>query len=72
MLQTRAKLITDERRGLYWAMKGMCANEGGAVIPMFNDYVFAVSDKVVTPETENMGTNFDLDGNRWAERWSMA
>ena len=51
-------------------MQAMCANEGCAVIPMFNDYVFAVSDKVVTPET--MGTNYDLDGSRWTERWSLA
>jgi peptide/nickel transport system substrate-binding protein len=29
-----------------------------------------VSDKVQLPET--MATNWDLDGERWAERWSMA
>ena len=70
MLQARAELDADKRREMYWEMQAMCANEGGAVIPMFNDYVFAVSDKVVTPET--MGTNYDLDGSRWTERWSLA
>ncbi|MEM6713404.1 MAG: ABC transporter substrate-binding protein, partial [Pseudomonadota bacterium] len=38
MLEARAELDTDRRRELYWEMQAMCANEGGSVIPMFNDY----------------------------------
>ena len=70
MLKARAELDTDKRREMYWEMQDLCANEGGSVIPMFNDFVFAVNDKVVLPE--QMGSNWDVDGARWAERWSMA
>jgi len=70
MVKARAELDEDKRRAMYWEMQDLCANQGGSVIPMFNDYVFAVNKKIALPET--MGTNWDLDGERWAERWSFA
>jgi peptide/nickel transport system substrate-binding protein len=70
LVKARAELDDAKRREMYFEMQQLCADDGGSVIPMFNDYVFAVSDKVQLPET--MATNWDLDGERWAERWSMA
>ena len=45
-------------------------DDGGVIIPMFASYVFATSNKVGTPE--QFASNWDLDGERWAERWWFA
>ena len=70
MVKARAELDDAKRKEMYWEMQDICANEGGSVIPMFANYVFGASDKVMIPE--QMSSNWDLDGERWAERWSMA
>ena len=41
----------------------------GSPIPMFAQYVFALSDKVAHGD---FATNWDLDGERWMERWWFA
>ncbi len=70
LVSARAELDQDKRRQMYWEMQDIVANEGGAVIPMFADWVFGVSDKIALPDV--MASNWDLDGERWMERWSMA
>ncbi|MEO1139077.1 MAG: ABC transporter substrate-binding protein [Pseudomonadota bacterium] len=70
LVKARAELDETKRKDMYWEMQAICANEGGSVIPMFNDFVFATSNKVGLPET--MGTNWDMDGSRWSERWWLA
>ncbi len=70
LVKARAELDPDLRRGMYWEMQEIVSNEGGSVIPLFNDWVFAVSDKIAMPE--EMASNWDLDGERWAERWWFA
>ena len=70
MVKARAELDDAKRREMYWEMQDICANDGGSIIPMFNDYVFATSDKIGLPET--IATNWDLDGNRFMERWWFA
>lgn len=70
MVMARAELDNDKRREMYFEMQQICAEDGGSVIPMFNDYVFATNEKIAKPET--MSTNWDLDGERWAERWWFA
>jgi peptide/nickel transport system substrate-binding protein len=40
--------------------------EGGTVIPLFSDFVFATVNKVQHAE---LAGNFDLDGLRCSERW---
>jgi peptide/nickel transport system substrate-binding protein len=37
---------------------------------MFNNYIFAMSNKV--QHSENMGGDGDLDGNKLIERWWFA
>ena len=37
------------------------------IIPMFANYVFAVSDSI--KHEEKMSGNWDLDGERFMERW---
>ncbi|MEI4196445.1 ABC transporter substrate-binding protein [Roseovarius sp. E0-M6] len=70
LVKARAELDEDKRREMYYEMQDICANDGGSVIPMFANYVFGVNDKIHI--SENIASNWDLDGERWAERWSMA
>ena len=67
LVAARAELDLDTRRTMYWEMQDIVANQGGAVIPMFADWVFGVSDSVGLPD--QMASNWDMDGERWMERW---
>ena len=62
----RAELDEDLRRAMYYEMQAILNQQGGAVIPMFADYVFARRDNVATGE---LASNWDMDGERWMERW---
>ena len=70
LVAARAEVDEDKRREMYAEMQQLVRDEGGVIVPMFASYVFATSDKVATPE--QMGSNWDLDGERWMERWSFA
>ena len=65
----RAELDQNKRRAIYVDMQGIIHNEGGAVIPMFANYIMALTDKV---QHAGMGANWDLDGLRSVERWWFA
>ena len=45
-LRARGELDTDKRRQLYREMALMVRNEGGVLLPMFNDYIEATTDQV--------------------------
>ena len=70
LVAARAELDEDRRREMYAEMQLIVHNEGGAVIPMFANYVNAYSDKVAHGPV--VGGNIDLDGLRIAERWWFA
>ncbi|MEO3415627.1 ABC transporter substrate-binding protein [Roseovarius sp. CAU 1744] len=70
MVEARAELDSDKRRDMYWEMQDIVSNQGGVIIPMFANYVFATSTKVKT--SGDLASNWDMDGERWAERWSFA
>ena len=70
LVEARAEVDEAKRREMYAEMQQLVRDEGGVIVPMFASYVFATSDKVATPE--QMGSNWDLDGERWMERWSFA
>ena len=46
LVEARAELDEAKRREMYVEMQGIVSNEGGVVVPMFNNYVFAMSTKV--------------------------
>ena len=69
LVEARAELNTDKRRSLYYEMQQIVSDEGGVVVPMFASYVMAFSNKVAH---DKLAANWDLDGNRGAERWSFA
>ena len=65
----RGELNEAKRRELYFEMQGLVSNEGGVVVPMFANYVFATSDKIGHGD---LGANWDVDGLRLFERWWFA
>ncbi len=63
----RAELDQAKRREMYFEMQKIVRDEGGVVIPMFANYVFALSDKI--GHDDEMGADKDLDGTKGMERW---
>lgn len=70
LLAARAELDSGKRRTMYYEMQEIVSNQGGVVVPMFANYVFAASDKILP--SEQMAGNWELDGAKFAERWSFA
>ena len=66
LVDVRAETNQDRRRQMYYEMQDIVANQGGVVIPMFADYVMAASEKVGHGD---MASNWEMDGERWMERW---
>ena len=66
LLLARAELDQALRREMYVEMQTIVSNEGGVVVPLFNNYVFATSDKIGHGE---LAGNWDLDGSKLTERW---
>ena len=69
LVSARAELDDEKRRAAYYEMQEILNKDGGAIIPMFAQYVFALSEKVAHG---GLATNWDLDGERWMERWWFA
>ncbi|GMG80841.1 ABC transporter substrate-binding protein [Paralimibaculum aggregatum] len=63
----RTELDESRRAELYRDMQVMIRDEGAAVIPLFADNVFALSDRIGHPEA--MSGAWELDGGRSIERW---
>jgi peptide/nickel transport system substrate-binding protein len=69
LVAARAELDDAKRREQYFEMQKIVSDEGGVVVPMFANYVMAVSNKVAH---DKMGANWALDGFRCIERWWFA
>jgi peptide/nickel transport system substrate-binding protein len=70
LVTARSEIDEDRRREMYHEMQRIVSYEGSVIIPMYNNYVMAVSDEVATPE--RISANWNLDGFRCVERWWMA
>ena len=66
----RAELDESKRREMYGEMQLIVRDEGGAVIPLFSNFVIGVSTKVA--HSESVAGNWDLDGLKILERWWFA
>ena len=69
LLKGRSELDQKKRRAIYVEMQTIVHNDGGVVVPMFANYVFAMADKV--KHRDKMAANWGLDGNKGLERWWM-
>lgn len=67
LLSARAELDETKRGEMYGEMQKIVSDEGSTAIPIFNNYIFARSNDVGTPET--LGNDWALDGLRAPVRW---
>lgn len=63
----RSEKDAEKRRALYAECQALIAEEGGMIAPVWADLLDAKSNKVSTGE--QVSGDWDLDGNRCAERW---
>ena len=70
LIAARAELDEAKRREMYGEMQLLVRDEGGAVIPLFSNYVMAHSDKLQAPS--QVAGNWSTDGYKMVERWSFA
>ncbi len=54
---------------MYLEMKIFVRDEGGVVVPIYDQRVFAMASKV---QHGRMWGNWDMDGLRFLERWWFA
>ena len=66
----RVETNPGKRRGIYVEMQQIVHSDGGTVLPLFLQDIFATNDKVRHPEV--IAGNWELDGCKAAERWWFA
>jgi len=67
--EARGVLDPDKRAEMYAEMQSLVRDDGGTVVPMFANYVFATSDKI---RHDTLAGNWNLDGMKFTERWWFA
>ncbi len=67
LLQAKAELDDTRRAEMYRDMSVIARDDGGSIIPMFTNYVYAHSDKV--GHSADVGSTWELDGGRAYQRW---
>ena len=70
LLKARAELDDKLRADMYHEMAVLARDDGGTILPMFLNIVFASRSNVGTPDT--MAVNWALDGARGTSRWWFA
>ena len=70
LVEARTELDDDKRRAMYWEMQEIVKDDGGAIIPLFAQYVFAHRDSVT--HDGQLAANRDVDGWKSMERWWSA
>ncbi|MFT7674092.1 MAG: peptide/nickel transport system substrate-binding protein [Gammaproteobacteria bacterium] len=67
LLAARSELDTTRRRAMYYECQALVNDDGGALIPMFANYIHGISNKI--GHDEKVAANWELDGNKSSERW---
>ncbi len=70
LVEARGEVVTAKRAEMYREMQIILKDEGGTVIPIFRNHVYARRSNV--QHGPNLSGNWQLDGNRAAERWWFA
>ena len=70
LVDARGELNESKRREMYRELQRIVRDEGGAVIPMYANYVDAASNKLAHGPA--IGNIWQMDGARLAERWWFA
>ena len=69
VIAARTEFDPAKRAQIYAELQTIIHDEGGAVIPVFADFVDAASDKIAF---DKLSSDWDLDGSRASERWWFA
>lgn len=64
--EARAELNEAKRSEMYFEMQRIVHDEGGVIIPLFANNIDVARQNI---KFENPAGNWELDGNRCAERW---
>jgi peptide/nickel transport system substrate-binding protein len=67
--EARIELDVNKRKEMYGEMQRLVRDEGGSIITMFANFIFAASDKI---RFGKIGNNWDFDSEKCAERWWFA
>ena len=70
VVQARSELDDTKRAALYFEAQSLINDDGGALIPMFANYIMGISNEIATDD--NVAANWEMDGGKAAERWWMA
>lgn len=64
--EARTELDENKRREMYVEAQRLVRDEGGSVIPVFGDFVYAASTRIGHDE---LSSSWELDGLKAPERW---
>jgi len=70
LLEAKAELDQEKRAAMYREMCQLAKNDGGTVIPMFTNFVYARNKKV--QHGPNLAASWQVDGARGCSRWWFA
>ena len=65
--EARAELDDTKRREMYVECQTLVHNDGGAIVPMFANYIHAHSKKLA--HEPDVAGNWGSDGGKVGERW---
>jgi len=65
--EARSELDQDKRRAQYAEAQTLIHDDGGAVVPMFANYIMGVSKDV--SHSDDVAANWTMDGAKAASRW---
>ena len=66
LVEARTELDADRRRAMYWELQEIVRDDGGTIIPVYAQYVFANHSNVAHGP---LAANRDVDGWKSMERW---
>ena len=67
LIRAKAELNDELRSEMYRDMALLARNDGGTIVPFFNNFVYAVRNNVAVGE--DLAPSWELDGARGPSRW---
>ncbi|MCW0001572.1 ABC transporter substrate-binding protein [Pararhizobium sp. YC-54] len=67
LVTARSEFDDSKRRQMYYEMQAILSDDGGAIVPLFINYVDGVTTKLQIPDV--VAWNWPHDGHKCHERW---
>jgi peptide/nickel transport system substrate-binding protein len=67
VVAARSELDDVKRAAMYAECQALINDDGGAIVPMFANYIMGLSSKI--GHADDVAANWSLDGSHSAERW---